>query len=191
MDIRSFLAFELPFSIRKILADATNEMKSSLSSLRWVKLENIHLTLIFIGNFPSDRIDSAGESLEEICNRYSPFSIQLKGIGIFGGKRNPRVLWGGIDGDVERMGVFRDELQLKLEAFGVEKEERKFKPHFTLARFRKNMKPEMDLQGVLSKFENMSSLPCSLEELLFLKSELGPGGPVYTELKKWSLKGDM
>jgi 2'-5' RNA ligase len=191
MDIRSFLAFELPSDIREILSDARNEMKGRLFNLRWVKLENIHLTLIFIGDFPSNRIDPAGEVLEEICHKYAPFSIQLKGMGIFGGVRHPRVLWAGIDGDLDRMGAFRDNLQEKLEKFGVKKENRRFKPHLTLARFKKGKKPEMELPQILSEFEDIRSPSCKLGELLFLKSDLTPKGAVYSNLKIWPLKGDL
>jgi RNA 2',3'-cyclic 3'-phosphodiesterase len=191
MDIRSFLAFELPPDIRKTLSDASDAMKRGLLNLRWVRLENIHLTLIFLGNFPSNRVDSTGDALKEICDKYAPFSIQLKGIGTFGGRRNPRVLWAGIDGELDRMGAFRDDLQIKLRAFGVKKEDRKFKPHLTLARFRKGNKPEMELPRILSEFKDISSPSCKLEELLFLKSDLKPGGAIYTKLMKWSLKGNM
>ena len=190
MDIRSFLAFELPPEIKKILTDTSKEMKKRLINLRWVKVENIHLTVIFLGNFPLDSVDSAGNALGEICERHAPFRIQLKGIGTFGGRQNPRVLWAGIEGDLDRIGALRDQLQGKLAEFGIEKESRKYKPHLTLARFKKGSDPEMELPRILSEFKDINSSFCMLEELLFLRSDLKPAGAVYTKLKAWPLKGN-
>lgn len=189
MEIRSFLAFELPPDVKRILINANDGMKRELLNARWVKVENIHLTLVFLGNFPSDKVDAAGGALEEICNKYAPFTIQVKGIGTFGGKRNPRVLWAGIEGDIDRMGSFRDELQERLAPFGVKIERRKFKPHLTLARFRNTDRPEPGLPRVLAELRDLSSSPCTFEKLFFLKSDLKPGGAVYTKLKSWELSG--
>jgi 2'-5' RNA ligase len=190
MEIRSFLAFELPPEIKRILINANDGMKRELSHARWVKVENIHLTLVFLGNFPSNKVDSVDEAFEEICNRYAPFTVQVRGIGTFGGRRNPRVLWAGIEGDIDRMGTFRDELQEVLMPFGIKKEARKFKPHLTLARFRDTGRLEPGLPRILADFKDMSSPICTLERLLFFKSDLKPGGAVYTKLKSWGLGGD-
>ncbi|MFC1883350.1 RNA 2',3'-cyclic phosphodiesterase [Thermodesulfobacteriota bacterium] len=191
MVIRSFLAFELPPEIRKTLSDVSGKLKRTLPDVRWVKPENIHLTLVFMGNFPVDMIDPAGQAFEEISKRYAPFRIQLRGIGTFGGTRNPRVLWAGINGNVERMGAFRDELQQKSGEFGVIIENRRFKPHLTLARFKKKKNQGSNLEPILFEHNKTESPFTELKELIFFKSELKEGGAIYTKLKSFHLTGDL
>jgi 2'-5' RNA ligase len=191
MVIRSFLAFELPLEIRKTLSDISRELKETLPNVRWMKEENIHLTMVFMGNFPIDMVEAAAKVFEGTCRGYAPFMIQLRGIGTFGGVRNPRVLWAGIDGDIERMGEFRDELLKNSVDFGVKIEKRKFKPHLTLARFKKKKIPGSNLESILLEHNKKESPFTKLKELTFFKSQLNQGGAIYTKLKSFRLTGDL
>ena len=122
METRSFLAFELPAEIREILIHTAGEMKIIPLDVRWVRVSNIHLTVIFMGNIPSEQLESIGEIAATVCQDFSPFNICLKGAGVFPGRRNPRVLWLGLGGDIQSMSDFRDELQERLKPFGIRKE---------------------------------------------------------------------
>jgi 2'-5' RNA ligase len=119
MEIRSFLAFELPEEIRCTVTRVSTEMKKSRLDVRWVKVENIHLTVIFIGNIAEDLLDEMDSAVREVCQVFGPFSIAVKNAGVFSNRRNPRVLWIGLDGDIERMSLFRDTLQKNLKPFGI------------------------------------------------------------------------
>lgn len=191
MEIRSFLAFELPEEIRNIVRDSLREMKRSALDTRWTREENIHITLVFMGNLPEESVQKIGKTVEEICGNYTSFNIQLKGIGAFGGRNNARVLWFGLDGDIERMGVFRDHLQKNLESFGIKQEKRKFRPHLTIGRFRKGSKNVKDLDQTLRQYGGISSPLCEIKELVLFKSDLKPEGAVYTRVKVFPLHGKL
>ncbi len=190
MEIRSFLAFELPVDIKKTVERVSGEIRHSGLDVRWVKAENIHLTLVFLGNVKTEEIEGIEEQVRNVCPGYGSFDIALKGVGCFPNRRRPRVLWLGLDGDIERMSHFRDDLQRTLKAFGIKEEKRPFKPHLTLGRFRSTRKMGSRLEEILSKYAGLETPVESLNELYLFKSELKPGGAVYTKLESWPLSGE-
>jgi 2'-5' RNA ligase len=190
MEIRSFLAFELPVDIKKTVAQVSGEILHSGLDARWVKAENIHLTVVFLGNVKTEEIEGIGEEVRNVCPGFGSFDILLKGVGCFPNRRRPRVLWLGLDGDIERMSHFRNDLQKALKAFGIKEEKRPFKPHLTLGRFRSTRKMGSKLEEILSKYAALETPVESLNELYLFKSDLKPGGAVYTKLKSWSLSGE-
>jgi RNA 2',3'-cyclic 3'-phosphodiesterase len=189
MGIRCFLAFELPVSIRETLSRVLQDMKRSRLDLRWVKEENIHLTIVFLGDMSIDRIGEIQESVGKVCHVQGPFQISVTGPGVFPGKRNPRVLWLGLAGDLERMSRFRDDLQINLEPFGIKKENRPFSPHLTLGRFRDKARQDNLLDQTLVKYKDLTGPLCALNELVLFKSDLRPAGPIYSRLNAWPLTG--
>ena len=191
MEIRSFLAFELPPEIKETLSHISQEMRKTSLDVRWVKPGNIHLTMVFMGNVPVGHVEPIGEAAEKVCQLYGPFAISLKGAGVFSSRRNPRVLWTGMEGDLDRMSCFRDALQKHLKPFGIKQEKRPFRPHLTIGRFRKGAKPGTHLDDLLFKYQDLTSPVCTLKELALFKSDLKPGGAVYSELKAWPLIGEI
>ena len=189
MEIRSFLAFELPEGIKKTVARISGEIRHSSLDARWVKPENIHLTVVFMGNIKSDDLGRLGAEVEDVCSGYGTFDIALKGMGCFPNWHRPRVLWMGLDGNLGRLSQFRDDLQKSLKAFGIKEERRRFKPHLTLARFRSTRKIGSELEEILKAYEALESPSESVRELFLFKSELKTGGAVYTKLKSWPLSG--
>ena len=137
MDIRSFLAFELPPDTRETVARISGELRPLPLDVKWVKVDNIHLTVVFMGNMAEGLIKDIGVAVSHVCGRYGPFQLALNGVGFFGGRNRPRVLWAGLRGDVARMSYFRDALLKRLRPFGMTPENRRFNPHLTLGRFRK------------------------------------------------------
>lgn len=189
MGIRSFLAFELPPQIRQVLREAFERAKKTSLDARWVRPEGIHLTVVFMGNIREEDVSPISEFVGGVCSRYGPFTMALKGMGCFPNRRNPRVLWLGVEGTLERMSRFRDDIQQGLTPFGIQEEKRDFRPHLTLGRFKKPLKKSGDLEKLLSENNGLTSPACSLNELILFRSDLRPGGAVYTKLKSWPLSG--
>ncbi len=189
MEIRSFLAFELPAEIKDIISAVSENARKTALNVRWGHVANIHLTVVFMGNVPEEQIGPIGEVAGRVCRGYTPFNIYVKGAGLFGSRRHPRVLWIGLGGDMDRMSHFRDDLQTNLKPFGMKEEKRPFRPHLTLGRFRKGAKTGADLDDLLSTYHDLTSSGCGLNELVLFKSDLKPGGAVYTRLGAWPLEG--
>ncbi len=189
MGIRSFLAFELPEDIKKIVTRVSGEIRKSSLDVRWVRPEFIHLTVVFMGDVQSEQIPAMRESLNAVCSDYEPFRISLKPMGCFPNSRSPRVIWLGLDGDMERMSRFRVDLQHALSPFGIKEEERTFRPHLTLGRFKKPGKKTTEMEQLLAKYGDLSSPACTVGELVLFRSDLKPGGAVYTKMVSWPLPG--
>jgi 2'-5' RNA ligase len=189
MKIRSFLAFELPLEVEAVVNQVSEELKRSSLNAKWIKSGNVHLTVVFMGDVEMDEIPAIKEKIEKVCLTYGAFNISLKGLGCFPHARKPRVIWVGVDGDLERMSSFRDTLLERLITFGIKEEKRRFKPHLTLGRFRKPKRTSSEELELISRYEDVTSPTCSLTELVLFKSELKPGGARYTRLGVWPLSG--
>lgn len=189
MAIRSFLAFELPPDIKNKVEEVLHQARQHDLTIRWVPLTNIHLTVVFLGGIREEDITAMGEEIEKTCSRTAPFHISLNGLGCFPHKRNPRVLWLGLKGDLERMGLFRDELQDRLLPFGIKQETRPFTPHLTLGRFKKpDKKNAPGLEKIFETYQDLVGPDQILTELVQFRSDLRPSGAVYTKMAAWELK---
>jgi len=190
MAIRSFLAFELPPDIKKIVEEVLKEVRQMGLTIKWVPLSNIHLTIIFLGGVKEEDIPSMGEEIAETCSQTAPFPIALKEVGCFPHKRNPRVLWLGLTGQIERMASFRDALQARLLPFGIKEEKRPFRPHLTLGRFKKPDKKNIPkLEKIFERYQDLNGPEQTLDELVLFRSDLRPSGAVYTKINSWKLEG--
>jgi 2'-5' RNA ligase len=187
MGIRSFLAFELAPDIKKQIEGISKELKKSNLPVRWVKPENIHLTLIFLGDVEENLIEAVKEKVNEVVREMTSFKVRLKGAGVFPSLKRPRVVWVGLDGDIDRLSDLRDNLQLKLNALGFIPERRPFKPHLTLGRFKGRTSGEHGLKNILERYyETKSDIYC-LKEFILFKSDLKPSGAEYTKICTWRL----
>ena len=187
MGIRSFLAFELPAIIENNILEILTDLREARLNIRWIKPVNIHLTVLFMGNIKSEWVMEIENEVDDMINNFEPFDISINGLGVFPNFRRPSVFWVGLDGDIERMGLLRDELQIRLSKFGIKEEKRTFKPHLTIGRFRKPGKHESQLKEIISQYEDIRSPVCTLDELILFKSDLKPKGAEYTKLHSWKL----
>jgi len=177
--------------VRQVLLRLHNELKGSTLDVRWVRPEGIHLTLVFLGDIREADLSPIIEAVGKGCSSHEPFPVSLQGMGCFPNSRGPRVLWVGVESDLERMSLFREDLQDRLLPFGIRPEKRDFRPHLTLGRFRKLGKRAPGLEELLSEHRGLTSPRCSLNELVLFRSDLKPGGAVYTKMKSWQLTGDQ
>ena len=189
MDIRSFLAFELSPEMKSKMSGVYENVRKSHLQVRWVRPEGIHITVVFMGDVREEDIAGIGNEMGKVCSEFAPFQASLKGMGCFPSCRNPRVIWIGLEGDVERMSSLRDELQKPLASFGVRAEKRRFNPHLTLGRFKKPSRDEDEIGKLIDAYQDLKSQVCSLHELVLFKSDLKPGGAIYTKMLSWPLSG--
>lgn len=189
MEIRSFLAFELPKEIKAVVSEVSENLGNSPFDIRRLKVENIHLTMVFLGSVHEEDIHPIGQATEEICIQFSPFNVSLRGAGFFGSRKKPSILWVGLDGHIERMARFRDALQRELAPFGIKEEKRGFRPHLTIGRFRRGSRSDEHLDKFVSRYGDLTSPTCNLGRLVLFRSDLNRSGAVYSKLNSWPLTG--
>ncbi|MBN2808092.1 MAG: RNA 2',3'-cyclic phosphodiesterase [Deltaproteobacteria bacterium] len=128
--MRLFIALDLPEYIKRELV----LLNTDLPQARWVPAVQLHLTLRFIGELDETFVEDLKAALAVI--RFPSFPLSLKGLGCFPSRRNPQVLWVGLEKSVALMAL-RKKVEIVLVKFGVTPDPRQFSPHITLARTRK------------------------------------------------------
>ena len=187
--IRTFIALELPPALISLLAEVQENLQSMGLRAKWVRPENIHLTLKFLGNIDPADIDKIGGAMVDAVGEFGTFNLVAGGVGVFPGINRPRVIWVGLKGQVQLLFAMQRRLEDNLAALGYKKEKRPFKGHLTLGRFRKSVNPNK-IRRVLQEFGNLASEEFTARRVIFYKSDLKPTGAVYSQLQQASFNDD-
>jgi 2'-5' RNA ligase len=134
----------------------------------------MHLTLRFLGNTPASKLDDLGSALDRLAAQHAPFNLLLGALGCFPNERRPRVIWVGLQGQLQPLQTLRSALEDILQPLGWDPEDKPFHPHLTLGRV-KDKSAAVDLpwgQGV-------APAEIRVRELLLYESQLRPQGPRY------------
>jgi 2'-5' RNA ligase len=179
--IRTFIAIELPETITRAISEIQEGIKSYGFNIRWVRPENIHLTLKFLGDIKEDETDKIARVIFESVRTCSPISLSAKGIGVFPGIKRPRVIWVGVSGQINPLFKLQKKLEDGLKGLGFKKEKRAFRAHLTLGRIKDRIDSKR-FGGTLRTFGGFESETFIADEIILYKSELKPTGAVYTQL---------
>jgi 2'-5' RNA ligase len=183
---RLFVACELPSDALAALRSLQSRLRGRMElGLRWVRPEGMHLTLKFLGNVSRRHVREITEALEQAV---LPFEVNVTAthVGMFGGIR-PRVVWAGLDGDVERLQALADVVEGALGSVGFPGEGRPFRPHLTLARVPEDL-GTVDgraLHAAVQSFAMTQPVEITLREVALMRSVLGPGGARYQRLAEF------
>jgi 2'-5' RNA ligase len=179
--IRAFIAIELPETIKSSIETIQARLKSLELPVRWVRVENIHLTMKFLGDIEEIEIESIESVLRDSVKMQTPLTLSAKGVGVFPGIRRPRVLWVGIHDHETGLAGLQKSIETQLHRIGYSKEGRPFKGHLTVGRA-KGYVDERKLKEALDSFLAFESSPFSVNEFFMFRSVLKPDGPEYTKL---------
>lgn len=141
----------------------------------------MHLTLVFLEEVAEDFADATAGPLAAACAGHRAFNVRLSGLGAFPGPQRARVLWVGLERGREEMVGLQRSVAAALEPLGYRPEKRGFSPHLTLGRLR----VPADLTRVIATDFPETGFP--VERVVFIRSELRPDGPLYTELAAFPL----
>ena len=184
--LRLFIAIELPSNIIDGLRNVQEELKDKSNKPSWAKPENIHLTLKFLGDIETNKIDSMVNILEGIAGKSFSFEISVKGVGTFPAAGTPRVIWVGIEENKDMLQLYNN-IEEGLAALGFEKERRDFKPHLTLGRI-KFLNDRAGLKRGLEKVAGLNLARFAVAGFALFKSTLTPEGAIHTKLKEYTLQ---
>ena len=191
--VRAFVAAELPSEARTTLAQLVETLNwADIRGLRTVRPDGIHPTLKFLGDVPADRLDVISDALVRVCRGHPRFTLRLGDAGTFPARGLPRVLWIGLDGEVERLRALQRQLDLSLALLGFAGELRAFSPHLTVARFRDGTSAGARRKAVefLDSGWSVPALAFPVTDLSLIRSTLRPDGAVYDRLASAPLADD-
>lgn len=177
--MRLFIGLPLPESLRKRIVDAVG----ALSGARVVPVENLHLTMRFIGDVSENQAEDVKLGLAEVS--VPRFSLALGGAGTFPPRGLPRVLWFGAERAGELLTLKTQIDDALAAAIDLEPERRSFSPHVTVARLKKPKKDEIErAKQALAEIE---AAPLAVEAFVLFESNLTPKGAVYREIRRYEL----
>lgn len=179
--IRTFIAIKI--APEKKLTNLISDLKKSLNAeeIRWVDVNNLHITLRFLGETSSEQITNVITMLESISKQFQPFQFDIQDVGVFKNKTRPRVLFLSVKDDLT-LRKLADEIYYNIETLGFKTEENKFNPHLTLGRI-KHIQNNDGFNSLLNKFKKINVQRVSVSEILFYQSILGSEGPTYNPIK--------
>jgi len=180
--IRSFIALDLPEDLKKGLQNLQDKARKHTDCVRWVRPDNIHMTLKFLGAIEESQVEPIAQILENMTSGITPFKLQVKGFGAFPNARNPKVIWVGMEDNQQRLVLFQEKLEGTLAAIGFAPEKRAYSPHLTLGRV-KESRGKRDIEQLIEKYKNEDLGYFTADTIVFYRSDLHPSGPVYSFLK--------
>lgn len=183
--IRAFIAIELTQQIHQGLDQVISQLKNRLegSTVRWVRAENIHLTLKFLGEVSTANVEILEKLLRAEAAGCPHFEISVGGLGAFPNAHNPRVIWVGVEAPSDLIGLQRL-IEAATERLGYMKEDRPFSAHLTLGRVSRNAAPrDARLIGDVLESTKVGFLGAAhISAVHLFKSELSTTGSIYTKI---------
>lgn len=174
--MRLFVAVELPPQVRADLRARAEALRDRLPGWRWTPEEQWHVTLAFLGEVPDERLSELTRRLAMAAHRHVPFALELTGLGAFSSARHARVLWAGVGGDRDALKALAASVGAAARRAKVAQEERRYRPHVTLARRRDpaDVRTGLDALGSSDASQPYAGPAWTVEEVVLVRSHLGP-----------------
>lgn len=180
---RTFIAVDLDPAIRDAIVALERNIDEAGARLKWIKPANLHFTLKFLGEIQAAQVARARIAAREAAAGVQPFRIRLESLGAFPSFQQPQVLWVGVGEGREALEALAERLEQQLARQRFPLNQRRFRPHLTLARIR-DVRAWGDVVRALERFRDV--LPGSQEVggVIVYESRLSPRGSTYTALEE-------
>jgi len=178
--MRTFIAVFPPPEVRETLLRAVHDL-STRGNVRWSRPENVHLTLMFLGDVPEEELAPVRDVLTTVSTRHEPFEAKTSGFGAFPSAKKARVVWAGIGKGHNLLRALAEDLENSLEALGFDSEGRDYRPHLTLGRVR-GRPARLELPKTTAQ-----GLRFPVREVELVRSMLGEAGAAYSTLATYPL----
>ena len=180
--IRAFFSFDIEDqTIIRQLTKVQNMLLNTGAQLKTVKPQNVHLTIRFLGDISPAMVDAIHEEIKQLS--FSPFTVELNGLGAFPKLNYPRVVWAGITKGANELKDVFGQLEPRLRGLGFKPDNKGFSPHLTIARVRTG-RNKVELVKRIQELENYEFGEVKATCLRLKKSDLTPRGPIYSTLRE-------
>jgi 2'-5' RNA ligase len=198
--VRTFIAVDLPEEVRDYLARCQERLRAAGANVKWTRPEQIHLTLVFLGNVPADELDLLAEAVREAVAGFGPLALRAGGTGQFPPGGRPRVVWVGVQVEEGDLMGLQQAVARAAAPFAEKQEHRGFHPHLTLGRVRQGGRGHRGRRGgggpgdlaalgrAVVEAAEESGPAFDAEEVVVFQSDLGREGPTYTPLARLPLE---
>ncbi len=180
---RSFIAIPLPSLLKKRLTELQQRLAGQLPAMRWSAVDNLHLTLVFLGDQSEETLEQIAVSMLSVGRLRAGFRVGCRGLGSFPARHRARVLWLGLE-PTSPLVKLQQQLSTELVRCGIPKEQRPFNPHLTLGRVRDH---PLDLTKFLDETAEVDCGNMDVSNMILYESRLGPGGALHLPRQKVDL----
>lgn len=185
--MRLFIAIDLNQQIKDKIKILQENLAKINTDIRWVKPENIHITIKFLGEVKDEKIEKISNRLKEICFSFQSFTFDINEAGSFPDWKAPRVIWLGVGSGREELTRLAEIIsEIFYKEFGFKKENTEFNAHITIGRV-KSFKNTEKIKEVLDT-SNLDFGKVKVNEIILMKSALTPGGSVYEPISCFHLR---
>jgi len=176
--IRCFIAIDFPDEVIKEVARVQEEVSKMKFTGKMTEIENLHLTLKFLGEIDADKVEEVKKKLSEV--KFKEFEGKLGSVGTFSILGNPRIIWIKVGGN--EIWELQKEIDLKMKELGFKMEER-FMSHLTIARLKYIEDKKSFIEHI--KKVGVKEIKFKVREFKLKKSDLQLLGPVYTDINTY------
>lgn len=179
--MRVFVAVDLNAEVRKNLEEEQARLRRRVGGVKWTPVESLHLTLVFLGDVFAGQIAGIAAVLDAEAAAVTRFDLEVAGLGLFGPSRTPRIVWAGAGRGADVAATLQKRIAAGLRGLSLTFEDRPFNAHFTLGRV-KSCREARHLIDAVAKPGLPSYGIVAVDRVLLMRSELSPGGAVYSRL---------
>ncbi len=187
LNMRTFIAIEIPENIKQQMVEVQRRIRNAAVDASWPRPEGMHLTLKFLGDIPESKIPDITNALRLAVEGISRFPLGIQGVGTFPNARNARVVWLAVTGDLEKLTLLQAGVEDAMARLGMERENRAFSPHLTLARI-KYIRSRESLLEAIEQVKDVKLPGFQVNAVSLMKSELKRSGAEYTEIARVELR---
>lgn len=185
---RFFVGISLNQQIKDQIHKIQTKLRKYDCQVKWVDLDNCHLTLKFLGQVAYKNLDDIHQALETLIKKYKSFSFELTSPGAFPNIKRPKILWVGVRENGDQLNKLAEDMEENFFRMGFEKEKRGFHPHITIGRI-KSLKNIEKISSYLQHGQGNFALKEDVSEIIFYESKLNSGEPLYKIVRAYSLTG--
>jgi RNA 2',3'-cyclic 3'-phosphodiesterase len=185
--VRIFAAIGVDPEIKAKVLEVQEQLKTAHADVRWVAMENFHLTLHFCGEVNEKQAQDVVQTCRGIAFEFQPFVLEIKYLGTFPPFGDPRLIWTGVEKGREEAITLIEATKRHLTLVAGNTEKKDITPHLTIGR----IKTDKNIAVLTTQLHHMSNLSLGeqvVDKILVLESRLGPTGPVYRTLEEITIK---
>ena len=182
---RAFIAIPVEGEVRAALTELQARLKNPAANIRWMNPDALHLTLAFLGDIPAEKTPALGAALDENVSHLKSFPLRIQGVGVFGRRDKPGVVWAGV-AETPDLLTLRERVARAVAAANIPFAACRFRPHLTLGRF-KTPERATPIFPAMEKENDAVYGEIRVEAVELFKSELKPAGAEHTSLHRAAL----
>ncbi|MDD3267740.1 MAG: RNA 2',3'-cyclic phosphodiesterase [Syntrophomonadaceae bacterium] len=186
--MRTFIAIPVPEQVKQYANRIKNDLGSVLTDVKWVEFANYHLTLKFLGDINKNMLEDIKQRLITVGESCPRFELSAKQLGYFPNNKRPRVIWLGVEGELEKAQFLGERVDAYLSQLGFEPEDRR-NFHLTLGRIRSEQDQDKLMQKTVSINSSLEKIIFAVDAFYFMESQLSSSGPRYIPLARIDLNG--